>query len=267
MGVLETFSLAGKNVFVSGAARGLGQAMAHGFAQAGADVVVCDLQADGAQETAEAVARETGRKTLGIALDVSDAAAVEECAGRLNKEFGPIDVVLNNAGIVYSQQGDLGPGSIPSDKVDPANWDRVAKVNLNAVFYCCQSFGRHMLARGKGSIISMASMSARIGNYGRSNNAYCAAKAGVEMLTRQLAAEWGPRGVRLNCIAPGYMNTIMGRRSLDDPAIKQFIKDMTPLGRPGEPEELQGLAVFLASDASSYITGQSMVIDGGYTLW
>ena len=195
------------------------------------------------------------------------AAAVKQAANSLNAGFGPIDILINNAGIVYDRQGDLGPGSIPSDKVETANWDNVITTDLNAVFYCCQAFGRHMLRRGRGNIISLSSMSARVGNFGRCNNAYCAAKAGVDMLTRQLAAEWGPKGIRVNAIAPGYMNTVMGRRSLEDPAIKKFITTMTPLGRPGEPEELQGLAVFLASDASAFITGQSIVIDGGYTLW
>lgn len=263
MGVMELFSLKGKNAFVTGAGRGLGSAIAHGLAQAGADVAVCDLGEDDAKKTAESISRETGRKTQGFALDVTDAAAVEECAARLNRDFGPVGILVNNAGIVYQKQGNLGPGSIPTEKVTTANWDKVMQVDLNAVFYCCQSFGRHMLERGTGNIISLSSMSAFVGNYGRSNNAYCAAKAGVTMLTRQLAAEWGPRGIRLNCIAPGYMNTHMGRWTLTDP----FIKQMTPLGRPGEPEELQGLAVFLASDASSFVTGQSIIIDGGYTLW
>ncbi len=267
MNILDMFSLKGKNALVTGAARGLGLAMAHGLAQAGADIVIADINEESAAQAAEEVAKATGRKTLGLAMDVTDAAAVRGAAAALNKNFGPIDILINNAGIVYSKQGELGPGSIPSDKVDTDNWDRVVKTDLNAVFYCSQAFGLHMLERGKGSIISMSSMSAQVGNYGRSNNAYCAAKAGVDMMTRQLAAEWGPRGVRLNAIAPGYMNTIMGRRSLEDPKIKDFIKNMTPLGRPGEPEELCGLAVFLASDASAYITGQSIIIDGGYTLW
>lgn len=264
MGVLDKFSLAGKNAFVTGAGRGLGQAMALGFAEAGADVAVCDLKEEDAKATAEDIAKQTGRRALGFALDVTDAAAVEACADKLNREFGPIGILLNNAGIVYQKQGDgQGPGSIPTLEVETANWDHVIKVDLGAVFYCARSFGRHMVARGTGSIISLSSMSAFVGNFGRSNNAYCAAKAGVTMLTRQLAAEWGPKGIRLNCIAPGYMNTQMGRWVLEDPWVKQ----MTPMGRPGEPEELQGLAVFLASDASSFITGQSIVIDGGYTLW
>ena len=271
MNVLDSFRLNGKNALVTGAGRGLGLAIAHGLAQAGANIVIADLDETAAQNAAAETANATGVKSLGLALDVTDSGAVQRLADSLNAEFGPMDILFNNAGIVYSQQqspqGPLGPGSIPSDKVEIDNWDKVVKTDLNAVFYCTQAFGRHMLERGHGSIISMSSMSARIGNFGRSNNAYCAAKAGVDMMTRQLAAEWGPKGVRLNAIAPGYMNTIMGRRSLEDPAIENFITTMTPLGRPGEPEELQGLAVFLASDASAFITGQSIVIDGGYTLW
>lgn len=267
MNVLDNFKLEGKNAFVTGAARGLGLALAHGFAQAGANVVLADLNADSAKEAAAEVAAASGRKTLGVSVDVTDAAAVQAIADEVNADFGPVDILMNNAGVVYKQQGELGPGSIPTAKVESQNWDFVIKTNLNAVFYCSQAFGLHMLKRERGSIISMSSMSAIVGNYGRSNNAYCAAKAGVDMFTRQLAAEWGPKKVRVNAIAPGYMNTIMGRRSLDAPEIKDFIKNMTPLGRPGEPEELQGLAVFLASDASSYLTGQTVVIDGGYTLW
>ena len=267
MHVLDTFRLDGKNALITGAGRGLGLARAQGLAQAGASLVIADIDAAAARQAAQSTAATHGVRTLGLGLDVTDAAAVKQAANSLNADFGPIDILINNAGIVYDRQGDLGPGSIPSDKVETANWDNVITTDLNAVFYCCQAFGRHMLRRGRGNIISLSSMSARVGNFGRCNNAYCAAKAGVDMLTRQLAAEWGPKGIRVNAIAPGYMNTVMGRRSLEDPAIKKFITTMTPLGRPGEPEELQGLAVFLASDASAFITGQSIVIDGGYTLW
>lgn len=267
MNVLEKFKLVGKNAVITGAARGLGLALAHGFAEAGADVVIIDLAEDAAANAAAEVAKASGRKVSSYAVDITDAAAVSKAADEITASFGPIDILMNNAGIVYSQQGDLGPGSIPTAKVDPANWDKVVKTDLNAVFYCSQAFGRHMIKQGKGNIVSMSSMSAVVGNFGRSNNAYCAAKAGVDMFTRQLAAEWAEHGIRVNAIAPGYMNTIMGRRSLEAPEIKDFIKKMTPLGRPGEPEELQGLAVFLASDASAYITGQTIIIDGGYTLW
>jgi NAD(P)-dependent dehydrogenase (short-subunit alcohol dehydrogenase family) len=185
----------------------------------------------------------------------------------VHREFGRIDILVNNAGIVYKPDVPGGSVSIPTEDVAPDNWDRVVKVNLCGVFYCAQLVGRKMIRQGSGSIINIASVNGFTASVGRHNNAYCAAKGGVVMFTRQLAGDWAQYGIRVNAIAPGYIRTEMGSRALDAPDIKDLIPRITPMKRPGVPDDLKGLVVFLASEASGYITGQSIIVDGGYTVW
>jgi NAD(P)-dependent dehydrogenase (short-subunit alcohol dehydrogenase family) len=187
-------------------------------------------------------------------------------AGAVRKELGRVDILVNNAGVVYDTR-ETGTASIPLEQVSPENWEHVVRVNLNGTFYCTQHVGRIMLEQGSGTIINIASMSAFVANLGRSNNAYCASKAGVVMLTRQVAADWAEKGVRVNAIAPGYMMTELGAKPLSEPLVKKMLETMTPMRRPGVPDELKGTVVFLASDASAYLTGQTLIVDGGYTLW
>jgi NAD(P)-dependent dehydrogenase (short-subunit alcohol dehydrogenase family) len=265
MGTLDLFSLKEKVAVVTGAARGLGRTMALGLAEAGADVAVVDLLKEEGEETARLI-RELGRDSMFLAADILDYDGIGEMVLRIREKFGRIDILLNNAGIVYRPE-EAGSASIPLEIVSRENWDNVVKVNLNGVFYCTQHVGKLMLEQKSGSIINIASMSAFVANFGRSNNAYCASKAGVVMFTRQLAADWAEKGIRVNAIAPGYMKTDLGAGPLNDPGLKDLLTTLIPMRRAGVPEDLKGIAVFLASDASAYMTGQTLIIDGGYTIW
>jgi len=266
MGILEMFSLEERVAVVTGGSRGLGRAMALSLAEAGADVVIWDILSDEGMRTAEDI-KKLGRKSQFMLVDILDYEQIGMRAEQVYHTFGRIDILLNNAGIVYRPEEEGGSASIPLEKVSRENWDHVLKVNLNGVFYCTQQVGKIMLNQKSGSIINIASMSAFVANLGRSNNAYCASKAGVVMFTRQIAGDWAEKGIRVNAIAPGYMKTDIGAGPLNDPELKSLLEKMIPMRRPGVPDDLKGIIVFLASDASAYMTGQTLIIDGGYTLW
>jgi len=266
MNILEKFRLDDRVAIVTGGGRGLGKSMALALAEAGAHVMIADLDIASAEEASAAITA-LGRRSVAMCVDVSDYDQAAEMARKARSELGKIDILVNNAGIVYTPQEVGGSASIPLEQVSRENWDHVVKVNLNGVFYCSQHVGRVMLVQGSGNIINIASMSAFVSNLGRSNNAYCASKAGVVMFTRQLAGDWAEKGVRVNAIAPGYMRTEIGAGPLDDPVLGDLIRTLTPMRRPGVPDDLKGLVVFLASDASAYLTGHAVVIDGGYTVW
>lgn len=267
MNVIDSFRLTGRNAIVTGAGRGLGFAIAEALAEAGARVAIVELNAD-LCETAVHKLRSAGLMAIGIPTDVTDYDAVQRSIERVQAEFGTPDILVNNAGAGYRKQDDWPTAAtIPLEHVSLENWRFVQDTNLSSCFYCTQVVGRLMLEKGKGAIVNVASISGLIGNIRRDNTSYAAAKAGVIMMTKQLAAAWAPRGIRVNAIAPGYMRTEMGALALQDPKCKDLVPVMTPMGRPGEPEEIKGLAVFMASDASSYLTGQCVVLDGGYTLW
>jgi NAD(P)-dependent dehydrogenase (short-subunit alcohol dehydrogenase family) len=255
--VLEAFSLAGQVGIVTGGGQGLGKSFCHALAEAGADIVVAEINEKTGPVTVEEM-EARGRRGLFVKTDVRDQESVETMVERTLLAFGKIDFLMNNAGIVQH---------LPAEEVAPDDWREVLDVNLTGVFLCCQAVGRHMIERKQGRIINIASMSGLIVNFPQAQASYNASKAAVIHLTRSLAAEWAPHNVRVNAIAPGYMNTAMAQPFFDDPDYGGVWIKAIPMGRPGEPEELGPAAVFLASEASSYMTGATIVVDGGYTIW
>ena len=255
--VLAKFSLEGQVGIVTGGGQGLGKVFCHAFAEASADVVVAEINPETGPVTVQEIV-DRGRRALFVETDVRLRSSVQGMVDRTLAEFGKIDFLMNNAGIVKWAE---------AEKVTEEDWREVIDVNLNGVFFCCQAVGQHMIARRQGRIINVSSMSALIVNRPQCQASYNASKAAVMHLTKSLAAEWARYNIRVNAIAPGYMGTAMARPFFEDPRYGgQWMKN-TPIGRPGEPEELGPLAVFLASEASSFVTGATIVIDGGFTLW
>ncbi len=254
MGILDRFSLTGKTALVTGAGQGIGQAYAMALAEAGAHVAIVDIN----PQTAAAVASDVqalGVRSLALTVDVRDSAQVDAMVERVVSEWGRLDIGVNNAGI-----GSWAAGEEMSDE----QWRSVIAINLDAVFYCCRAEGGVMLAQGYGKIINTASMSARIVNRPQKQVSYNASKAGVVHLTHSLATEWAARGVRVNCISPGYTRTSLVDQVAD--LVPGWVAD-TPMGRMAETSDLQGALVYLASPASDFVTGHELVVDGGFTLW
>jgi len=257
--MLAAFSLQGKVAVVTGGARGLGMEMMDALAEAGASVVALDLLADQAREAATAIGVRHGVRAASWALDTTNSTQVTDTFARIEAEFGQVDILVAAAGIVEN---------VAAEDTSAASWRRIIDVNINGVFFCAQAAGRSMIARRTGSIILIASMSGQIVNRPQKQASYNTSKAGVIMMAKSLAAEWAPSGVRVNALAPGYMRTAMTDQVLAaQPALRDAWEEMTPMGRMGAPPELRGSVVFLASDASSYVTGHALVVDGGYTAW
>jgi NAD(P)-dependent dehydrogenase (short-subunit alcohol dehydrogenase family) len=254
----ERFQLAGRNALVTGGGRGIGLASAEALAEAGARVVIADHDHDTA-EGGLGHLRARGYAAEVVILDVTDAAAVDEVAARFARDGRGIDTLVCNAGIARS--------GTPAEDVTDEHWRNVLDVNLNAVFWCCRSFGRHMLRAGRGAIVNVGSMSGFIVNKPQPQSYYNASKAGVHHLTKSLAAEWAARGVRVNAVAPTYINTPLNDFVRSQPEMYGAWIGGTPMGRMGEPEEVASVVLFLASDAASLITGAIVVADGGYTCW
>jgi NAD(P)-dependent dehydrogenase (short-subunit alcohol dehydrogenase family) len=252
------FDLNGRSAFVTGAGSGIGQRLAVGLAEFGADVSCVDLpaRAEGSTETVKRI-EGTGRRAVVIDADVTDPQAVEAAVARHVAEFGGIDMALNCAGVNHGS---------PAEDLTPADWRRVLDVNLSGVFFCCQSEAREMFKAGRGVIVNIASMSASIVNRGLLQAHYNSSKAGVKHLTSTLAMEWVDRGVRVNSISPGYIMTpmISGPEWADK--VERFASE-TPMGRLGTPDDLVGPTVFLFSDASAYVTGTDVLVEGGFTSW
>ncbi len=247
------FDLTGRTALVTGAGQGIGLEIARAMRAAGADVVVAERNAS----TGAAVAEELGGEH--VRLDVTDSSAVDAAFARVAADRGRLDVVVNNAGMARN---------MPAEEETDDGWRQVMGLNLDAVYWCSRAAGRVMLAQGSGSIVNIASMSGLIVNRPQPQAAYNVSKAGVVMLTKSLAAEWAPRGVRVNSISPGYVATPLLRAVEEsDPEWTAQWRADTPLGRLAEPKEIGPAAVFLASDASSYVTGSNLVVDGGFTAW
>jgi 2-deoxy-D-gluconate 3-dehydrogenase len=248
----DCFSLKGKNALVTGSRAGLGAGMAIGLAQAGANVVVNGPIEDGIEEVCQAV-RAAGRKAVPSLTDVSDPQSCADLVALTVRELGSIDILINNAGIIRRS---------PAVDYPAQDWAQVIEINLNAVFRLCQLAGREMLARGSGKIINIASLLAFQG--GVFVPAYAASKGAVAQLTKALANEWAPKGINVNAIAPGYMATDNTAALRADPVRSKAILERIPAGRWGTPEDLAAVAVFLASEASNYLHGHVLVVDGGW---
>ena len=254
---LEKHSLSGRTAAVTGGARGIGFACSQALGEAGARVLITDLDGEAAQASAGQLA-EHGIEAHGYRLDVTDPLAVRALAASLNDRHGGVDILVANAGIVRGGK---------AEDVEDEDWRAVIDVNLNGVFWSCREFGRAMLGRGKGAIVTIGSMSGEIVNKPQEQSSYNAAKAGVHHLTRTLAAEWASRGVRVNAVAPTYIDTPLTRFGMEDPQLKEAWLSMTPMQRVGRPDEVASVVAFLASDASSLMTGSIVLADGGYTCW
>lgn len=255
--ILDTFSLAGQVGVVTGGGQGLGKAFSLAFAEAGADVVIAEFNAETGPETVKEI-QELGRRSLFIETDVRSKDSVDAMVAKTVAEFGKLDFIMNNAGIVMWKE---------AEELSEEDWQAVINVNLNGVFYCCRAAAKQMIEQGGGRIINIASMSGLIANRPQYQASYNTSKAGVIHLTKSLAGEWAKYNIRVNSISPGYMEGPLAGPLMKDPNYGPVWMDATPMHRPGKPEELCPVAVLLASEASSYMTGSNVVIDGGYTAW
>jgi len=257
---MERFRLDGRVALVTGGGQGIGRAFAHALGEAGAAVAVVDIAAERAEQVvAELTAK--GIEALAVSADITQAAQVQAMLDTVLQHWGRLTIAVNNAGI---------GGWADAETASEEHWDQGMNLNLRAVFLCAQAEGRSMLSAGYGKIINTASMSAHIVNHPQHQVAYNTSKAGVLHLTRSLGAEWAGRGVRVNSISPGYMRTPLLDALLETPEGQQMGPQwvaMTPAGRLGEVTDLQGAVVFLASAASDFMTGQDLIVDGGYCLW
>ncbi len=251
--VLDRFRLDGKVALITGGARGLGRTMASALAEAGADIALAGRSRDTCQAAAAGIAAATGKTVRAFAADVTKIADVERLADDVEREMGRIDILVNNAGI--NIRG-------PIQQLTEADWDAVIDTNLKGPFLCARAIGPRMVSRGWGRVINLGSVLGVIALPGRAP--YASSKAGIINLTRVLALEWAGTGVTANAICPGAFATEMNRSLLDDPVkYKEFVAQI-PMGRWGELEEITGAVVFLASDASSYVTGTPLFVDGGW---
>jgi gluconate 5-dehydrogenase len=260
MSILDRFKLTGKRLFITGGSRGLGREMALAIADAGADCILVGREAESLEKAAGDV-RKLGRQAFVIQADVSKPDECEAACERALKEFGPIDILINNAG---GRRQNIATHEMPLEV-----WRELMDLNLTSTFLCTKLIGGAMLARNKGGrIINIASINALVAGRKIAGRHYETSKAAVVQFTRATAADWAPHGITVNAILPGGFMTDANLRwkSIHPEVIEAFLQQI-PAGRYGEPWELGPLAVYLASDASAYMTGASLVIDGGYTLW
>ncbi len=254
--VLDMFRLDGKRALVTGGSKGLGKVIATALAEAGADVALSSRSLEECRATAREIASATGRKTIAIAADVANDKDVARMADEAHKGLGPIDILVNNAG--NNIRGNV-------EQLSEADWDTVVDVNLKGPFLVSRRIGPAMCERGWGRVINMGSIMSVVALPGRAP--YAAAKAGLLNLTRVLALEWAGKGVTVNALCPGPFATDMNKPLLADPEKYKAFVAKIPMGRWGELHEVAGAAVFLASDASSYITGTPLFVDGGWIAW
>ena len=251
--VLKQFDLSGKTALITGSSAGIGLALAQGLAGAGAAVVLNARNPGKLQAVAEAL-RAQGATVHALAFDVTDAQAVADAVARIESEIAPIDILVNNAGMQKRA---------PLQDFKQADWQQLMRTNLDSVFIVGQAVARHMIARGRGKIINICSVQSELG---RPNIApYTASKGAVKMLTKGMAIDWGPHGLQVNGLGPGYFKTELNQALVDNPEFSAWLIGRTPSRRWGDVEDLVGAAVFLASDASRFVNGHILYVDGGVT--
>ena len=250
----NVFDLSGKVALVTGAAQGLGEAIADTFARHGATTVLSDIDDEAVQATAAKIANQHNAQVASLVCDVRDSGQVQACVSSVVRQQGRIDVLVNNAGV--------------HRRVDPVDWsqedlDAILAVNLLGSFYMASAAGKAMIEQRSGSIVNMSALGGGIVGLGRAGSMYGMTKGGIVSLTRDLAAEWGKYSIRVNALAPGWIRTPMTNALQNNPVRSAKVLERVPLGRWGEPEDVAGAALFLASDAARYITGHTIPIDGG----
>jgi len=255
---MQKLNLSGRTAVITGAGQGIGAACASALGEAGATVIIADMNAATADSTAAQLAA-NGITAEAVTLDVSDSNAVEQTAAQLTGKHGRIHILVNNAGVAVSD--------VRAEDTGDEHWRHHMRVNVDGVFWCCRAFGRRMLEAGGGAIVNIGSMSGFIVNKPQPQSFYNASKAAVHHLTKSLAAEWAARGVRVNAVAPTYIETPLTTFGMQDTNMYHTWLDMTPMARVGQPHEIASVVHFLASDAASLMTGAVVVADGGYSCW
>jgi NAD(P)-dependent dehydrogenase (short-subunit alcohol dehydrogenase family) len=257
--VKDLFDLTGQVAVVTGAARGLGKVFAEAYAHHGASLALVGRDKRGLEQVASEISSK-GAKCSCYSADITNENEIEKAFGEAVREFGRIDILMNNAG---TRRINVAP-----EEMEISKWKSVIDVNVTGSYICAQTAGRQMIKQKRGRIINISSISGFIINKGVHGGSYDVSKQAIVGMTRALAVEWAKHNINVNAIAPGYFLTIPNKDFFDaDPAFYNNVLEMIPMGRIGNPEELAGAAVFLASEASSYMTGSVMVIDGGYTVW